>query len=405
MIPYIISNNPQVYVSQSTITNHRNGVGRLTECISCKVHETLEGEKTATLRVPTVALHADKLVRGGLLMFDDSEHINQLWRIESISKTFADGYMEINCNHISYDLKKLACRPFSATGLTNILDALRTNYISYMPFTFLTSIINQNVVVGIDVPTYYREIIGGIEGNIIEKLDCEVNWDNLNVNFVNRRGRTRNVSIRYGVNIINARQEESLSEVYDIIYGYVKKGDDPVVIGNPYFVGTLPNYPKTKVVDLTSTFAEGDTINATTVRDHTATWASENDVFTPKINFSVDYANLQAVDADRYGPFYIIQLGDTVKVIIPNFGKYTARVREVTYDVLANRLDSIVVGNYNNSLADTVAAIKKDSATLKAYPVGSYYSSSENTNPSAIFGGQWTRTSASGGVYTFRRTA
>lgn len=402
MIPYIITNNPQMYVSQNTIDNHRNGIGRLTECISCVVHETLNGEKTATVRVPSVALNAEKLVRGGLLMFDDNEHLNQLWRIDTIQKTFASGIIELRCNHISYDLKKLLCRPFSATGMDNIINALTSNYISYSPFRFTTDIINQNVTVGIDVPTYYREIIGGMEGSIIDSIRCEIDWDNLNVKILKTRGRSRSTEIRYGVNIIDAKQEESLSEVYDMIYGYVKKGDNPVVIGLPYFVGTLPPYPKTKAVDLTSTFAEDAEITQTTVREHTATWAESNDVFTPKINFSVDYLHLENIVQDMD---YDMELGDTVNVIIPNFGRYTARVSEIDYDVLADRIASIQVGNYNNSLADTIFRIKKDSETLKAYPVGSYYSSSENTNPSAIFGGQWTRTSASGGVYTFKRTA
>lgn len=405
MIPIIISNDANLYIDQAVIDDHRNGMGRLAECTYCHVKEVLNGEKTATLRVPMSALHADKLVRGGILMFDDKEHLNQLWRIDSISKTFAEGLVDINCNHISYDLKKLACRPFTATGMDNIISALLSNYISYSPFTFTTNIINQNVTVGIDVPTYYREIIGGMEGSIIDKIKCEIDWDNLNVRILQNRGTTPNVEIRYGVNIIDAKQEESLSEVFDIIYGYVKKCDDPVVVGLPYFNGTLPPYPKTKLVDLTSTFEDDDEITRETVRQHTQTWAASSDVFTPKINFTVDYANLDAISPDRYGIFYQLVLGDYVNVVIPNFGRYTARVSELTYDVLADRIDSIVVGNYNNSLADTIAKIQKDSATLKAYPVGSYYTSSQNTNPSAIFGGQWTRTSASGGVYTFRRTA
>lgn len=398
MIPYIITNNAGAYVSQSTISDHRNGLGRLAECFTCKVKENLlSNTKTATLKVPADALHADKIARGGLLMFDDNEHIDQLWRINSISKTLKDGVVSINCNHISYDLNKLACRPFSATGIENIITALTSNYVSYTPFTYSTNIINTNVQLGIDVPTYYRDIIGGMDGNIIEKLHCEVDWNNLNVRFVQRRGGEKSLYIRYGVNVLDAQQEEAIADVYDEVRGYVKKGNDAAVIGLPYFVGTLPSYPKTKLVDFTSTFEDTDEITPATIKQHAQAWATENDVFTPHINFSVDWVNI-----DNSTGVYA-ELGDTVNVVLPNFGKYTARIVETTYDVLGGKLESIVVGNYNNNLADTIFRIKKDSSTLKAYPIGSYYTSAQNTNPAAIFGGQWTRTAAANGVFTFRR--
>ena len=403
MIPYIISNEYGSYVSQNT-TDAKNGLGRLSECISCKITETLDNQKTAVLRVPSSALHANKIVRGGLLMFDDHEHPNQLWRIEKIQKTFANNLIEIRCNHISYDLNKLACKPFNATGTASIMSSLNNQYISYKPFVFSSNIVNTTATVSIQVPTYYREIIGGIDGNVIEALGCEVEWDNLNVRFVARRGSERDVSIRYGANIIDAKQEESIADVVNIIYGYVKKGDNPVIVGLPYFVGTLPDYPLIATVDLTNTFASGETINPTTIRTHAQAWASENDVLTPKVNFSIDYLSLSAVDSKKYAALYSLQLGDTISVILPTYGEYRARVSEVVYDVLNNRIEKISVGARASTLADTIADMDKKTSMLRAYPVGSFYTSSGDTNPAAIFGGEWALVSSTATSYTFRRT-
>lgn len=404
MIPYIISNDAGTYVNQSTITDRMNGLGRLADCLSCKANEQLNREKTATLRLPMSALHADKIVRGGLLLFDDSEHSNQLWRIDSFSKTYNDGLIDINCNHISYDLNKLACQPFSATGVSNIINKLNTEYVSYKPFTFSSDVVNSTASVSIQVPTLYREIIGSIDGNILDVLKCEIDWDNLAVKFLQRRGTDRNITIRYGTNIIDARQEESIADTVNSVYGYVKKGDDAVIVGQPYYQGTEPSYPLTTVVDLTNTFGDGDTITPALIKTHAQAWAEENDVFTPEINFTIDYLSLKTVDAEKWGLFYDVKLGDTVNVFLPNLGTFRARVTEITYDVLNNRPESITIGNQKTSLADTIMKIQKDSATLKAYPVGSFYTSASKTNPSAIFGGEWTLVSSSATSFTFKRT-
>lgn len=402
MIPFIISNDPGFYVDDTVTTNHRNGLGRLTECISCKITENLEGAKTAVLQVPMNALHADKLVREGLLMFDDNEDTNQLWRINTISKSYKSGIIELNCNHISYDMNKLGCRPFNATGVANILEAMRTHYISYIPFHFVSSIVNDSANVSIQVPTYYREIIGGIPGNIIETLGCEVEWDNLYVRFLSRRGSERNIAIRYGVNILDAKQEESMTKTVSRVYGYAKKGDDPVVVGHP--IGSSSgSYYRIGIVDLTGTFANTDTINAQTVTEHTQTWVDENDPFTPEIGFTVNYLSLKSVDPSNYASLYSLQLGDTVSVILPLYGEFRARVTELVYDVLNDRIESIQIGNYKESLAETIDTIRKNTGALKSYPVGSYYTSASKTNPAAIFGGEWTLMSSTANNFTFKR--
>lgn len=405
MIPYIISNNSGTYVSQASFDmwKNQNGLGRLTQCLSCTVTEQLNGEKTAVLRVPMDALHAEKIARGGLLMFDDSEDALQLWRIDSITKSFADGIVEVNCNHISYDLNRLACRPFNSTGASNIMTSLQTRYVSYVPFKFISAVSNATANVSIQVPTYYRDIIGGMDGNILETLGCEVDWDNLNVRFVPHRGAVKDITIRYGANIIDARQEEAMADAVSYVYGYVKKGDDALVLGLP--VGTSSDdYFRIAVVDLTNTFEDTDTINQQTVKEHTQTWCDENDVFTPKISFSIDYLSLADVDPDKWSWYKDLRIGDTVSVVLPQLGRYTARVQEIVYDVLQDRIDSVQIGNYKETLADTIYNIQKESASLRAYPVGSYYTTSVKTNPAAIFGGEWTLVSSSGSQFTFRRT-
>ena len=398
MIPYIVSNDPGTYVTQQLIDD-KTALGRIAKCISCKVTEQLNGEKVADLRVPMDALHSDKIVRGGLLLFDDSEDRLQLWRVESITKTFADGVAEVHCNHISYDLNNLGCLPFSVTDTTNLMSMLRSRYVSYIPFTFSTTVASSNAPVSIQVPTYYRDIIGGMDGNILEVLGCEVDWDNLSVKFVPRRGADRDITIRYGVNIIDARQEESLAGVVQVVYGYVKKGDDALVMGNPV-LQDVTAYPRIALVDLSATFEDGDTINAATIKTHTETWVQENDVFTPKINFTVDYLSLQEVVPG----FYDLHVGDTVSVILPQLERYSARVQEIVYDALLDRIESVTIGNYQDTLADTLNGIRKSSATLKAYPVGSFYTSAIKTNPAAIFGGEWTLVSSTATSFTFQRT-
>lgn len=68
------------------------------------------------------------------------------------------------------------------------------------------------------------------------------------------------------------------------------------------------------------------------------------------------------------------------------------KISHINYNVATANSNSNLVSNYIRegiTIGGVTGTLKVESAGLSAYPIGSYYWSSNATNPSEIFGGEW----------------
>ena len=106
-----------------------NGVGILSDAISCVITEELNGEFELEMEYPITGIHYSELIMRRLICAKPNPTDNpQLFRIYDISKPI-NGVVTINAHHISYDMTGYAVSPFahSVTTLPVALSTLMTN--------------------------------------------------------------------------------------------------------------------------------------------------------------------------------------------------------------------------------------------------------------------------------------
>lgn len=410
MIPTIVSKG-QTYVDAALVADMSNRYGRLPEVSEAEVYEKLNGEFTAEMTLPRVALNAHNLERFGLIRLKPNHwQDNQIFRINRIKRQLVNGDIVLQLNHLSYDLNKLPAEPFTATGISEVVAAFANPNIraTYTPFTFTSDLTNETSVLSVPVPMSWRNIIGGVEGSILDVFGGELLWDNLTVNLLKKRGQDRSVAIRYGLNIIEFTQEENIANTFDGVLGYAALEDSPPVVGGIISDGDGGNYPLVKVIDFSDQIPDGVTPTVAMINQLAEAWVNANHPKTPQIGMKVDFTMLrQTKQDDILAQLEDVRLGDSVTVILPEMGiSQTAKVTGVRYDPIREITKEIELGNYRPRLSTTISTIGKNTreSMLNSYPIGSVFSTYSKTNPAATIGGTWTLISSTGGLYTYRRT-
>lgn len=360
MIPRIMDDNIPYY----NLVNDDTCLGYLPEAMSCIVHEARNGEYTGTVTLPITARHFDKLHEGGILKLKPNDKSDlQLFRINAINKTLS-GNVTLTCNHISYDLKKVAVGPFSATGIQNVLTEIGRKTIGTTPFTIVTDIVNTTSKFKLEEPKNYREVLGGTEGSLLDVFSgpggyCEFEFDNLVTHVWAHRGEDRGVVIEYGKNLIDITQDYDVSSVYTHIVGYCKK-DNTVIVGDIVQV-TPVQIPKTFIVDLTDKLEENETPTVARVTQLTKEYVNQNDITVPNIDITISMRSLRNTDQyDILRELETIHLCDYVTVRVPFIGIETlVEVIELDYDMLNEEISSITLGNSTKSLATTISNLSK----------------------------------------------
>lgn len=358
MIPILLNN--AVPLSE-LVNDNTNGLGRLSDCISCKCTEERNGKYTLVFEYPVTGAHYMNLSVNGIIKAKASDHAgNQLFRINHISREM-DGTVEVTCNHISYDLAKTSVAPFTATGITDALSKLKANMTGGSAFSFSTDISNVTSKFANKIPQSARAILGGQDGSLLDIYGGEYDFDNLTVKLLSSRGNNRGMIIKYGKNLVDLKQEESLSDFYTAVMPYVKLSDDTVITGDLQTIVSVPD-DNVKILNL-DVSAKFDNIdnNKPTASDIDAKaqkYIKANSLTTPKVSLKVSAIDLSKTVEYRLKQAEQIDLCDTVTVLFEKLNiAATAKVNSITYNVLTEMNDSYEIGNAKSTLASTIAGM------------------------------------------------
>lgn len=346
---------------QSTATNFTtNGLGMITDSLSCIVIQVLNGEYELQMEYPVDGIrYADLTLRAIILAKPDRISDEQPFRIYRITKPL-HGIITVYARHIAYDMSGYAVSPFEAASLGLALVGLKENAVPACPFTFNTDkSVSSDFTVS--TPKSLWSCLGGSEGSILDTYRGEWEFSGFSAYLHNRRGSNRGVSIRYGKNLTSYEQDQNCSNVYTAVYPYWSNSTDLVTLtektvpvdGTFDFVRVLP-------LDLSGSFQEKPT--EAQLRTRAQTYIEANEIGVPDVSWTVEFVQLEA--SEEYKDKAILEqvfLGDTVTV---EFEKYnvsaTARAVEVQFNVLLNRYDSITLGKVKTNMADTIAAQQKE---------------------------------------------
>ena len=289
MIPVLFPANAATWTT--------NGLGRLSDAISCKVTEERNGSYELEMEYPETGIHYSDIAISCLILAKPSDGANpEPFRIYKITRPI-NGRVIINAEHISYQLNMIPVLPFTADSCLLAMQGLKTNAAETCPFDFYTDKVISTQWQN-KTPASIRDRLGGSEGSILEAFKGEFEFTGYDVHLWTNRGSNNGVTIRYGKNLTDLKQEESIANTYTGICPYWQKEDEDGTVQTVMLTehvlhgsraGNFP-YQRTIVVDFSDRWEEAPTEQE--LRDAGNAYILENDIGIPEVNLTVDFVAL-----------------------------------------------------------------------------------------------------------------
>lgn len=386
MIPILYPANETAFTS--------NGLGRLSDCISCKVTEERNGIYECEFEYPITGSHFGDIAVGCYIMAKPNDTSNpQAFRIYKASKPMG-GKCTFNAEHISYRLNYIPVMPYTAGSCLAALQGLATYAAETCPFTFST---DKVIATDFEVeePASIRSVLGGEAGSILEAYKGEFEFDMFSVFLWQNRGANNGVKILYGKNLKTLEQEESIESTYTGVCPFWRKEEEdgtitlvtlPEKVLHHSSAGNYP-YPLTLVLDMSSDFENAPTENE--LRSAATAYMVNNNIGIPEVNLKVDFIALwQTLEYKNLAPIERVNLCDTVTVEFTKLGvEAIAKVIKTTYDTLMERYTEIELGDAKSGLGDTIAKISEGEVANATANITSNYMNAINHATDLLRGG------------------
>lgn len=341
MIPRLLRDTPTSF--------DVNGYGALTGTVSAIVTEELNGEYSLNMELSaTDPLFQYVHIGSVIAVTPNKTDARQGFVVEHISKPI-DGICEIYATHIcQFRGKLIPVSPFTAPSLANALTAMISNSLVTNPFSITTdktSIVEMHH----DLPHSFRELLGGVEGSLIDTYGGELKYDNYKIELLSHRGRSNtDIRVLYGKNMTDYTQDDDFSWSNSVtgVLPYWAGDDTTVVIGSIQTSALASDYPyaRTIVLDCTDAFEDPPTVEA--LNTYAATYITNKG--EPAVSMEVTFDHLQSADKN-------LQIGDTVTVINAMYGtEYQRRIVATEYNVLSDEYESVTIGEIQSTLGDTI---------------------------------------------------
>lgn len=346
---------PILYSATETNFNH-NGIGILGHCVSCEVTEEANGSFELAMQYPMDGVHFEYIADRAIIKAKaDQFREPQLFRVYAITKPMT-GIVTVLAEHISYDLSGIPVSPFSATSALSALDGLKQNAAVYCPFDFLTDK-ETYAAFKVSAPASIRSRLGGVTGSILDVYGGEYEFDNYTVKLHNSRGQNRGVSVRYGKNLTDIRQEQNCSSVATGVYPYWVDINGENLVELPEKIINAPgtyNFVKIRTLDLSSYWETAPTVEQ--LRTAAENYVVKNKIGIPSVSLTVSFAQLDQTEEYKHMALLErVSLFDIVNVEFPALKvSATAQAVKVVYDALANRVKSVTLGSVRANIADTI---------------------------------------------------
>lgn len=279
-----------LYESTETEFN-TNGLGSLNDAISCQVVEERNGEFELEMTYPITGRKYNDLQLRRIIMAKANPYSDlQPFRIYSITKPI-NGIVTINAEHISYDLSGYPASPFVADTVQNAFINMKSASAIECPFIFTT---DKSTTANLTVikPMSMRSLLGGVEGSILDVYGGEYEFDKYNVKLWNKRGLNRGVSIRYGKNLTDLKQEENCSSVYTGVYPFWYSEEEGLMQLDEKVINASGTYNFAKIypLDLSDKWQEKPTQDQ--IREAANSYMETYNIGIPAVSLTVSFIQL-----------------------------------------------------------------------------------------------------------------
>lgn len=388
-----------------------NGLGTLPDATSALVTEERNGEFVLDIVYPQQGLRSELLAKNRIIKADAGHELkDQRFVIKKVTPTMdSDGYiyLTVHAEHVSYITADLGVTPnLTLSGnATQALEQWQASLVGGHPDITVDSDIISEHETNLDITkaTNARQVLGGVEGSILDVWGGEYKFDNLHISLRGQRGTTANTLISYGRNLLTFEQEDDITDTYTSIYPYANVGladsnNSKLVTVDGYFVDSqyVDRYPNRKLlpVDFGSEFtdykigskpSESDTGIYTTeaeikkkLTELAKQYIENNRVGIPKVSTKITFADLSKTS--EYAPLEQVNLCDIIPIRFEMLGiDTTIKVTRVVWDVLIDEYDSIELGDLRTTLGESISALESKTTGL-ANAVLTAQSTADNQN-------------------------
>lgn len=350
---------PILYSSTETSFT-TNGIGILGDCISCDVTEERNGLFELEMRYPISGIHYGEISQRSIISARSKPGGTiQPFRVYEISRPIG-GVVTVYAKHLAYDLSGIPVSPFTSSTASSAMSGLKSNAAVTCPFTFSTDK-TTSAKMTVSVPKTIWELLGGSEGGILDVYGGEYEFDRWTVKLHAQRGYDRGVTIRYGKNLTDLRQDENCASVYTGVYPYWADADGNLTTLPEKIVNASGNFDFTRIkpVDFSMDFEEQPT--EATLRAAANAYITNNQIGVPNVSIKVSFIPLDQTEEYRdIAPLERVDLCDVVSVSFPELGvSAKAKVIRTVYDVLLDRYSSVELGDARDSVAKIIVTQEK----------------------------------------------
>lgn len=340
-----------------------NGIGRLSDAITCEVTENRNGAYELLMKYPIDGVHFSDIIHGRYILAKPSKYAdNQPFEVYEITKPL-NGIVTICAYHISYRMTKIPVMPFAASDVNSALQGLKDYSAEENPFNYSTNkttLANYNQT----EPRDARSCLGGVQGSILDVFGGgEYEFDKFNVKLWQSRGQNRGFEIRYGKNLTDLKQETSIENTITGIVPYYKNESVTVTLTEKVIeTASAQNfpYPRTIPVDFSNDFQDSVPTEAQ-LRAAGNAYIASHEIGVPKVSLDVSFVNL--AETKGYEDIAVLEdvrLCDTVRVVFEKLGvNALAKVVSTVYDTLKEKFIKIELGSVSSTLATRIAEQEK----------------------------------------------
>ena len=342
-----------------------NGIGTLADAISCTVIEERNGSYELEMEYPLGGINYDEIRNNRIILAMPSDGQKaQPFRVFKITRPIG-GVVKIYAVHLSYDLSGIPVAPFTANDCSSALNGLKSNSMIANPFEVWTDISGSGKYKQ-NSPASFRSRLAGTDGSILDSFGkgAELEFDRLTVKVHQNRGRDNGVTIRYGKNLTDLKQQESIENVRTGVIAYWYKEENntqDVIVGEIQYLENHADYPKENihVLDCSADFDKKPDKQQLNMR--AKQYVKSNNIGIPKV--SIDVSFIQLWQTEEYKDVVSLErvsLCDTVHVVFDKLGvNAVAKVIKTEFDVLNERYIKITLGEARSSFGEAIREATK----------------------------------------------
>lgn len=338
-----------------------NGIHRLRDCLRCEVTEERNGIYELELDYPVDGAYFEEIAPGRIIVAEhDKTGDVQPFDIYRHSKPI-NKIVTFYARHVSYRTKGLtmASYPSSITDLSQIF--LYLYMVDGNEFMYDTNVTANGTASCLkSLPLTVREILGGVEGSVLDAFGGEYEWDKFVIYLHKARGIDTDYTVRYGLNMTDYNDDCDYSDSYFSCIPFWRGTDannqEVTVIGSEVqsFYESYDRHKHCIPLDLTDKFESQPTTND--LESAAFSYMLSNQSHLPRQTIKVNFIMLEDTEElKNFANLQELSLCDTIKVEFPLYGmsgKY--KIVKVVWDVLGERYLEMELGTLSISLAQAL---------------------------------------------------